>query len=92
VDKLANHGDNHRVPPRLPRFAAMAERIADARRIAEIVLEAETAEPVTSQAARSTPAGAEARLRGVPAIGRGVRGAITGSVPHLDGIRERRRQ
>lgn len=30
--------------------------------------------------------GNEAQLRGLPAIGRGCRGAMRGSVPHIDGI------
>jgi hypothetical protein len=83
------------VAQRLPRFYARIERIHDMQRVAKIILEAEDddGQPQPGngngggrQAAGSTPAGAEARLRGIPAIGRGVTGAIRGTVPHLDGL------
>lgn len=38
--------------------------------------------PVTDEVHRVTAAGDERKLRGIPAIGRGVTGAIAGSVPH----------
>lgn len=38
--------------------------------------------PVTYEVHRVTAAGDERKLRGIPAIGRGVAGAITGTVPH----------
>lgn len=37
--------------------------------------------PIVAVAARATPAGDERRLRGIPAIGKGVQGAIPGTTP-----------
>lgn len=34
-----------------------------------------------------TAPGDRARLRGLPAVGRGVGGAMRGTVPHVDGLR-----
>jgi len=53
-----------------------AEQAAD---LAKILCETESAEPPT--AAGTTSGGDEARLRGLPAIGRGVSGAIPGTSP-----------
>ena len=36
----------------------------------------------------NTPGGDARKLRGLPAISRSVTGAIRGSIPHLDGIRD----
>jgi hypothetical protein len=44
-------------------------------------IERETATTSTSPAAGATAGGDELRLRGLPAIGRGVQGAIRGSRP-----------
>lgn len=52
----------------------------NARLIAELALEAE---PEVPMRAAATPAGDERRLRGIPAIGRGVSGAIPGSKPGI---------
>lgn len=46
--------------------------------IARLALEAE---PDVPMRASVTPAGDERRLRGIPAIGRGVAGAVPGSRP-----------
>lgn len=35
-----------------------------------------------------TKPGDPRKLRGIPAIGRNVAGAVSGSVPHLDGLRD----
>ncbi len=39
--------------------------------------------PTTTSA---TPAGDQRKLRGIPAIGRGVTGAIQGSIPHANAL------
>lgn len=65
----------------LPRFHAHHQRIDDERKLARILLE--TGEPApTTQRPGATAGGDERKLRGIPAIGRGVTGAIPGSVPH----------
>ena len=65
----------------LPRFSKMRERAESNRKIARIVLEsggtAESAKPV----AYATLAGDERRLRGLPAVARGVSGASPGTDP-----------
>ena len=65
----------------------------DERKLARILLEVEAIDTKPAngngdgrQAPGSTPAGAVLRLRGIPAIGRGVTGAVRGSVPHVDGL------
>lgn len=45
----------------------------------ERIVAAEAQEPLI---VRGTAGGDERKLRGIPAIGRGVAGAIPGSVPH----------
>ena len=50
----------------------------NARLIAELALEAAPEVPIRASA---TPAGDERRLRGIPAVGRGVAGAIPGTRP-----------
>lgn len=50
-------------------------------------IEQETSTTLTITVARgATPGGDEDRLRGIPAIGR-IRGAIKGTIPHVDGTR-----
>jgi hypothetical protein len=49
---------------------------------------AEAAESEVDVPMRATPVGDWRRLRGLPAIGRGVTGAIRGTVPHVDGVRD----
>lgn len=64
----------------LRRYDAHAERLHDERKLARILLE--TGEPApTAVRAGATPAGDEQRLRGIPAIGRGVAGHIPGTRP-----------
>src|SRR4051812_4783386 len=73
------------VSKQLPRFAAHYERIADERKLAKLLLETGEAAPPKSTTG-VTSGGDERRLRGLPAIGRGVSGAIPGSSPHLAAI------
>lgn len=47
----------------------------------KIALETATT-PVDDEVHRTTAGGDERKLRGIPAIGRGVTGAIAGTVPH----------
>ena len=56
----------------------------DARNMARIALETSTSEEIaTGKTARGATAGGDERkLRGIPAIGRGVAGAIPGTSPH----------
>lgn len=56
-----------------------------ARQRVRLALEAGPPEPAKG----ATSGGDERKLRGVPAIGRGVRGAVEGTVPHLDGLPDR---
>jgi hypothetical protein len=62
----------------LRRFEIHRERIEDERKLARILLETGEAAP---QQKGATAGGDERKLRGIPAIGRGVSGAIHGSVP-----------
>jgi len=64
----------------LRRFAAHHEHADDQRRIARILLE--TGEHGPTHIGHATAGGDQRRLRGIPAIGRGVTGAINGSSPH----------
>lgn len=64
----------------LRRFDAHAERLHDERRLANILLETGEPAPTTTRAG-ATPAGDERRLRGIPAIARGVPGHIPGTRP-----------
>jgi hypothetical protein len=66
--------------PQLPRFHAYQERIEDERRLAAILLETGEAAPPKT-AAGATAGGDASRLRGIPALGRGVQGALAGSSP-----------
>ena len=56
------------------------QHLEDERKIARILLETGEAAPVQT-VARATLGGDERRLRGIPAIGRGVSGAIPGTRP-----------
>lgn len=64
----------------LPRFYAAMQRIEDERRLGRILLESTTAE-VPPTVARATLPGDTRRLRGIPCIARGVRGASPGTNP-----------
>ncbi len=63
----------------LPRLMAELERREDERKLANILLE--TGEPLPTSTAGATGPGDWERLRGLPAIGRGVSGAVRGSDP-----------
>lgn len=64
----------------LPRFHAHYQHIDDQRKLARILLE--TGEPAPIRVGHATAGGDERRLRGIPAIGRGVAGAINRTSPH----------
>jgi len=64
----------------LPRY----QPEPDPNKINRIILE--TGEPTPTRILNATAGGDERRLRGIPAIGRGVAGAITGTRPE-DSIR-----
>ena len=70
------------MPPLLPRFEAFQQRIEDQRKLGRILLETEAAIEVPKTVQRATLAGDPRRLRGIPAVGRGTAGAVSGSVPH----------
>ena len=63
------------------RFHRHTEAARDAQKIARIMLETGESAPITSRAG-ATNGGDERKLRGIPAIGRGVTGAIPGTSPH----------
>lgn len=64
----------------LPRFYAAIQRIEDAQKIGRIL--AETGDPgPTNTVARATLAGDTRRLRGIPAVARGVSGVSPGTDP-----------
>ena len=56
-------------------------QIADARKVARALLEGEAADIPTRTAAGGTAAGDAGRLRGLPAIGRNVSGAMVETDP-----------
>ena len=64
----------------LPRFHADAEKAEWARKLAKILLETGAAMPDTKTVTHADHWD-KARLRGLPAIGRGVSGAIPGTDP-----------
>lgn len=66
----------------LPRFHVQHERIRDQQKLARILLE--TGEAAPTQTAGSTAGGDARKLRGIPAIARGVAGAHPGTAPHSD--------
>ncbi|MDF2751311.1 MAG: hypothetical protein K0T00_2487 [Gaiellaceae bacterium] len=82
------------VPQPLPRYVDDAlERVAWERKLASILLEVGEPAPAPRAFRGVTSAGDERRLRGLPAVARGVSGAVRGSNPTvcLDPIdRERR--
>lgn len=65
----------------LPRFDAHNQRIQDEQKLARILVE--VGEPAPQAIGHATAGGDERRLRGIPAIGRGVAGAVPGTAPHL---------
>lgn len=65
----------------LRRFNRAAEKIEDERKLARILLETGADAPPATFAGASLP-GDTRKLRGIPAIGRGVTGAVPGSIPH----------
>lgn len=64
----------------LPRFNAALQRIEDERKIGRILRESQVAE-VPKTVARATLPGDTRRLRGIPVVARGVRGASPGTHP-----------
>jgi hypothetical protein len=66
----------------LPRFYRTQEAADDHAKITRNLIESGEMAPDTLTSAGATAAGDERRLRGIPAIGRGVAGAIPGSSPH----------
>ena len=70
----------------LPRFRRHEERAADITRITRIILETGPVEtPTTVQ--RATLAGDSRRLRGIPAVARGVAGCSPGTDPFSQAAR-----
>jgi hypothetical protein len=74
----------------LPRFDAELERIEDERRLGRLLLETGEAAPPKTTAGASNGGDWE-RLRGLPAIGRGVSGAVRGSDPLGEVLRREHR-
>jgi len=71
-----------RVPQRLPRFDSAREEAAWRNKLARILLEAgEPEAPHGVKTGSDVGGGDPARLRGLPAIGRNVAGAIPGTDP-----------
>lgn len=64
----------------LPRFRRRQEEADSRRKIARILLETGEAAPERAAAGATAP-GDVLRLRGIPAIGRGVGGAMAGTDP-----------
>lgn len=62
----------------LGRFQRQQQQIEDQRKVARIVEDAADVPAHTG----ATAAGDGRKLRGIPAIGRGVTGAINNTVPH----------
>lgn len=67
------------MPQPLPRAFRLQQEALDLAKVEKIVSQVEKLEASSSEGA--TAAGDERRLRGLPAIGRGSRGAIAGTVP-----------
>ena len=63
----------------LPRFTI--DHIADERKVARIILESGSA-PESATVARATLPGDNRRLRGIPAVARGVAGVSPGTDPY----------
>jgi hypothetical protein len=66
------------VPKPLPRFDAAQQKAADVQQVARIVAEVEEA---AAPDAKHIAGASHANLRGLPAIGRNVSGAISGTSP-----------
>ena len=64
----------------LGRYHRDAQKALDAAKLAKILLE--VGEPIPEKVGHATAGGDERRLRGIPAIGRGVAGCIPGTAPH----------
>jgi hypothetical protein len=71
--------------PILRRFNAAVERLEDQRRLGRILLETDTT--TTATVARATLPGDTRRLRGIPAVARGVPGVSPGTDPHTETVR-----
>ena len=63
----------------LGRYTRHTQALEDSQKIAKILLEVGEPLPVNTHA---TAGGDERKLRGIPAIGRGVSGAVPGTAPH----------
>jgi hypothetical protein len=77
------------VTQHLPRFARKLQQIEDDRKLAKILLETGEAAPPPTKGASN--GGDWERLRGLPAIGLGVSGAIRGSDPLGEVLRREHR-
>lgn len=71
------------MPPLLPRFDRWQERVEDERQLAKVLLETGEAAPPRNgkPLTRSADGHDPARLRGLPAVGRNVAGAIRNTDP-----------
>jgi hypothetical protein len=65
----------------LPRSFAARQRLEDERKVARIVAEAEKAAALDAKRPSGVSHASAARLRGLPAIGRNVAGAIPRTSP-----------
>ena len=68
----------------MPRAYRRQLQAQDSAKIGKLIGEAEA----DTRTYANTPGGDARKLRGLPAISRSVTGAIRGSIPHLDGIRD----
>jgi hypothetical protein len=81
------------VPDLLPRFTAALERIEDAKRIGEIIIEGGEVEAEAGKLLRSSADGhRNDRMRGCPVIAKGVRGTAPGTGPLSALLAKERRQ
>ncbi len=64
----------------LGRYTRHTQALEDSQKIAKILLE--VGEPAPELPNHATAGGDERKLRGIPAIGRGVSGAVPGTAPH----------
>lgn len=67
--------------PILPRFNAAIQRVEDEKRLARILLETRADLPDDKKHTYATAPGDTRKLRGIPAIGRGVAGAMPRTNP-----------
>jgi hypothetical protein len=65
----------------LSRFQRQMEAMKDAERLTRILLEVGAGEDEPPKVTGQTPVGDWERLRGLPAVGRGVSGAMRGTDP-----------